>query len=110
MHPSRYGLQAKIIVIIAAAVVSVASVSTYIAMLLTRQLVEEEIYRKALAQARATAHQLVNEDALNNHDRLQHILGQMLHDLPGVRQADVYLHAPEHHLDATTNPQGSHVE
>jgi two-component system NtrC family sensor kinase len=110
MHPSRYGLQAKIIVIIAAAVVSVASVSTYIAMLLTRQLVEEEIYRKALAQARATAHQLVNEDALNNQDRLQHILGQMLHDLPGLKQADVYVHVPEHRLEATTQPQGSHLE
>jgi signal transduction histidine kinase len=110
MQPSRYGLQAKIIIIIAAAVVSVASVSTYIAMLLTRQLVEEEIYRKALSQARLTAHQLVNEDALNNHDRLQHILGQMLHDLPGVKQADVYLHVPEHHLEATTQPGGEHLE
>ncbi len=53
-------------------------------MLLTRQLVEEEIYRKALAQARATAHQLVNGGALKSPDRLQQVLRQMKHDLPGV--------------------------
>ena len=110
MKLSRFGLQAKIIIIIAVAVVSVAAVSTYIAMLLTRQLVEEEIYRKALAQARATAHQLVNGGALKSPDRLQQVLRQMMHDLQGVRQADVYLHEPVHHLEATTQPQATHLE
>jgi signal transduction histidine kinase len=110
MKPSRFGLQTKIIIIIAVAVVSVATVSTCIAMLLTRQLVEEEIYRKALAQARATAHQLVNGGALKSPDRLQPVLRQMMRDLPGVRQADVYLHEPVHHLEATTQPQATHLE
>jgi two-component system, NtrC family, sensor kinase len=110
MKASRFGLQAKIIIIIAVAVVSVATVSTYIAMLLTRQLVEEEVYRKALAQARATAHQLVNGGALKSPDRLQQVLRQMMHDLQGVRQADVYLHEPVHHLEATTQPQATHLE
>jgi signal transduction histidine kinase len=79
-------------------------------MLLTQQLVEEEIYRKTLAQARATAHQLVNEDALQDTDKLQRVLKQMQRDLPGVRQADVYLHGSPHRLEATTSPQGEHLE
>ena len=110
MTPTRFGLQTKVILIIAAAVVSVAGVSTYIAMLLTRQLVEEEIYRKALAQAKATAHQLVNEDTLQSPEKLQRVLRQMERDLPGARQADVFLHSPEHRLEATTSPQGEHLE
>jgi two-component system NtrC family sensor kinase len=110
MKPSPFGLQTKIIIIIAIAVISVAGVSTIIAMVLTRQLVEEEIYRKALAQARATAHQLMNGGELKSPDRLQQVLRQMMHDLPGARQADVYLHEPVHHLEATTQPQATHLE
>ncbi len=110
MSPTRFGLQTKIIIIIAIAVISVVGVSTYIAMLLTRPLVEEEIYRKALAQARATTHQLVNEDALQNSEKLLRVLRQMEHDLPGVRQADVYLHDPQHRLAASTGPSGEHLE
>ena len=55
---TRLGLQGKIIAIIAATVILVVGVSTYIAMWLTRLPVEEEIYRKALQQARLTAYQL----------------------------------------------------
>ena len=106
----RFGLQTKIIIIFALAVVSVVGVSTYIAMLLTRLLVEEEIYSKACTQARATAHQLVNEDALQDTTKLQQVLKQMQRDLPGVRQADVYLHGSPHRLEATTAPQGEHLE
>jgi signal transduction histidine kinase len=110
MIQSRFGLRTKIIIIFAVAVVSVVGVSTYIAMLLTQQLVEEEIYTKAWAQARATAHQLVNEDALQDTGRLQRVLKQMQRDLPGVRQADVYVHGSPHRLEATTAPQGEHLE
>ena len=110
MKRSRFGLQAKIIAITSVAVVSVTAVSTLIAMLLTRTMVEDVMYTKVLAQARSTAHQLVNEGALANPDRLQQDLRQMLHDLPGGRQADVYLHEPDHHLAATTQPQGNHIE
>ena len=53
MTQSRFVLQTKIIIIFALAVVSVVGVSTSIAMLLTRQLVEEEIYSKACTQARS---------------------------------------------------------
>jgi len=110
MKRSRFGLQAKIILIVSIAVVSVATVSTLIAMILTRQPVEEEIYRKALAQARAAAHQLGNEDMLKSPDRLQATLRQILRDQPGVRQADVYTHDPVHRLEATTQPQAPHLE
>lgn len=110
MSFARFGLQTKIIIIIAMVVMFVVGVSTYIAMLLTRQLVEEEIYRKALAQAKATAHELVNEGALDKPDKLQDLLRQMQRDLPGVRQADVYLHNPDHHLVATTSWQDPHLE
>lgn len=110
MVHSRFGLQTKIIIIIAFAVVSVVGVSTYIAMLLTRQLVEEEIYRKALAQAKATTHQLVNEGAARDPERLQKVLRQMQRDLPGVKQSDAYLHEPTHHLAATTVLSGEHLE
>ncbi len=111
MPSARFGLQSKIIIIIAITVVSVVVVSTSIAMLLTQQLVEEEIYRKALAQARATAHQLVNnEEALQDPAKLLTVLRQMQHDLPGVRQADVFAHDPDHHLLATTGPGGEHLE
>jgi two-component system NtrC family sensor kinase len=110
MSLTRFGLQTKIITIIAMAVMFVVGVSTYIAMLLTRQLVEEEIYRKALAQAKATAHQLVDGEALKNPDKLHKLLRQMQRDLPGVRQADVYLHSPDLRLLATTSSQDSHLE
>jgi len=110
MIQSRFGLRTKIIIIFALAVVSVVGVSTCIAMLLTRQLVEEEIYSRACTQARATAHQLVNEDALQDTAKLQRVLKQVQHDLPGVRQADVFLHGSPHQLEATTAPQGEHLE
>jgi signal transduction histidine kinase len=110
MTQSRFGLQTKIIIIFTVAVVSVVGVSTYIAMLLTQQLVEEEVYSKALAQARATAHQLVNEEALQDTAKLQRVLKQMQRDMPGVRQADVYLHSSPHRLEATTSPRGDHLE
>ena len=110
MTQSRFGLQTKIIIIFTVAVVSVVGVSTYIAMLLTQQLVEEEVYSKTLAQARATAHQLVNEDALQDAGKLQRVLKQMQRDLPGLRQADVYVHGSPHRLEATTSPQGEHLE
>ena len=110
MTQSRFGLQTKIIIIFAIAVVSVVGVSTYIAMLLTQELVEYEAFGKTMAQARATAHQLVNEDALQDAGKLQRVLKQMQRDLPGVRQADVYLHGSPHRLEATTSPQGEHLE
>ena len=109
MTQSSFGLQSKIITIFALAVVLAVGVSTYIAMLLTRQLVEEEIYSRACTQARATAHQLLNEDALQDTAKLQRVLKQMQRDMPGVRQADVYLHSPNR-LEATTAPQGEHLE
>ena len=110
MTQSRFVLQTKIIIIFAIAVVSVVGVSTSIAMLLTRQLVEEEIYSKACTQARSTAHQLVNEDALQDAAKLQQVLKQIQHDMPGVRQADVFLHGSPHQLAATTAPQAEHLE
>ncbi len=110
MQSTRFGLQRKIIIIIAVAVICVVSVSTYIAMYLTRDLVEEEVYRKALAQARATAHQLVNQDALENSEKLQQVLRQMERDLPGVRQADVFRHEPEHSMTVTTSAGAEHLE
>ncbi|MGD0128617.1 MAG: ATP-binding protein [Terriglobia bacterium] len=110
MTQSRFNLQTKIIIIFAIAVVSVVGVSTYIAMLLTRLLVEEEIYGKACTLARSAAHQLVNEDALQDTAKLQRVLKQIQHDMPGVRQADVYLHESPHQLEATTAPQAKHLE
>lgn len=110
MPSSRLSLQTKIVLIISVSVVLVVVVSTLIAMVLTRLPVEEEIYRKALAQARATAQQLVNEQALNNPAELRRVLEQMQADFPSVKQSDVYLHTPEHHLVATTDPEGEHLE
>jgi two-component system, NtrC family, sensor kinase len=107
---SRFSLQTKIVLIISVTVVVVVVVSTLIAMILTRQPVEEEIYRKALAQARATAQQLVNEHSLSNPAELQRVLKQMQSDFPSVKQSDVYLHTPEHHLETTTDPAGEHLE
>ncbi|MDE3178553.1 MAG: HAMP domain-containing protein [Acidobacteriota bacterium] len=86
------------------------TVSTFIAMLLTRQPVEEEVYRKALAQARLTAHNLMNDKALENPQNLGRVLGQMQHDVPGVRQADVFVHSGKTRLLASTNPSGKHEE
>jgi len=107
---SRLNLQARIVIIISITVICVVSVSTAIAMVLTRQLVEEEIYRKALAQARATAQQLVSEGALTSSPELVRILRQMQSDFPSVQQSDVYLHLPNHRLIATTVPGGTHLE
>jgi len=110
MRLPRLGLQSKIIIIFVAAVVCLLSVSTFIAMLLTREPVEEEVYRKELTQAQLAAHNLMNGQGLADQQKLDRILGQMQHDLPGVRQADVYLHAGNHPLIATTNPAGKHME
>lgn len=114
MHPAdsirRLGLQTKIIIIFVVAVVCLLAVSTFIAMLLTRQPVEEEVYRKALAQARLSAHNLVNDHALEEPRELGALLRQMQHDVPGVRQADVFTHQGADRLLASTNPSGRHQE
>src|SRR2546425_7153357 len=110
MPDTRFGLQRKIIIIIAATVVFVVGVSTYIAMWLTRLPVEEEIYRKALAQARLTAHQLASKGTLLNSETLLKALRQVEHDLSGIKECDVFLHDPDHRLLATTNPRGQHLE
>lgn len=109
-RPASLGLQGKIIIFAALAFISVVTVSTFIAMLLTRTIVEEEIYLKALAQARATAHQLVSRRSLEDPTILLRELRQMERDFPGVQQADVYLHTPEHRLVASTAPQAAHLE
>ncbi len=110
MALSRSGLQAKILIMIVIAVVSVVAVSTYLATLLTRLPVEEEVYRKAIGQARLTAHEVSNDLALRNSDQALRILRQVLHDSPGVIQADVYLHDPEHKLLVSTDRRGEHLE
>ncbi|MGH9432257.1 MAG: sensor histidine kinase [Terriglobia bacterium] len=110
MTPSRFGLLTKIIIIFASAIIVLVGVSTVLAMILTRQPVEEEVYRRALTQARLTAQHLVNDRALNNPQNLVRILKQMQHDVPGVKQADVYLHDPKHTLVATTDSKGPHLE
>ncbi|MGH9407654.1 MAG: sensor histidine kinase [Terriglobia bacterium] len=103
----RLSLQTKIIIIFVVAVVCILAVSTFIAMLLTRQPVEEEVYRKALAQARLEAHNLVNDQALRNPQYLNRALRQMQHDSTGVRQADVFSH-PDNKLLASTEPAAQH--
>ncbi len=110
MRRSRFGLQGKILLIMSAAVVTVVAVSTTIAMVLTSRLVAEKIYRQTLAKAKLMAHQLVNEHALNNPPMLLQAMRQMMHDFPSIKQADVYLHDPVHHLVATTDPTGQHLE
>jgi two-component system NtrC family sensor kinase len=110
MMPSRLGLQTKIIIIVASSVIFLLGASTIVAMILTRQPVEEEVYRKALVQARLTAHNLINDQALQNPKELVRILFQMQHDVPGVKQADVYSHVPGHTLLASTVPDGQHTE
>jgi len=107
---TRFGLQSKIILIIAATVIVVVGASTFTAMWLMKEPVEEEIYRRALAQARLTTPQLVSRDGLQNPENLLKSLRQIEHDLPGWAQSDVYAHEPEHRLVVTTNPQGVHLE
>ncbi len=110
MLSRRLDLQTKIIIVFAIAVVCLLAVSTFIAMILTRQPVEAEVYRKELAQAELSARNLINDQALQNPQNLLRILKQMQRDLPGVRQADVYSHQGSHRLLATTEPTGAHVE
>ncbi len=110
MHFSRFGLQNKIIIIIAIAVISVVGVSTYIAMLLTRLPVEEELYRKNLSQAKLTAQHLVDDQSLQNKESLLQNLREMQTYFPGIQQSDVYLHSPAHHLIATTASDNEHLE
>src|SRR5438552_1147421 len=104
------GLQTKVILLFAVTVISVVTVSTFIAMILTGPLVEEEVYRRALAQARLIAHALVNERAFDDPQALMRGLRQIENDLPSVKQADVFLHNPEHHLLATTDSSAEHLE
>ncbi|PYV19098.1 MAG: hypothetical protein DMG21_02675 [Acidobacteria bacterium] len=104
------GLQTKVILLFAVTVISVVTISTFIAMILTGPLVEEEVYRRALAQARLIAHALVNERAFDDPQALMRGLRQIENDLPSVKQADVFLHNPEHHLLATTDSSAEHLE
>jgi len=110
MFLSRFGLQTKIIIIFAVAVVSVVGVSTYLASLLTRQVVEEAIYRRALSQALAAAHELVIGGQLDSPENLLARLRQVQRDSKGVDQCDIYLHSPAHRLVATTDSAGQHLE
>jgi signal transduction histidine kinase len=110
MQPARFTLQTQIITFAALAFISVVGISTYIATLLTRGIVEEEIYDKALAHAKATARELVSREALENENEFLQALHQMERGLPGVQQSDVYLHLPEHRLLASTVPHGEHQE
>jgi two-component system NtrC family sensor kinase len=109
MFFSRLGLQSKIIIILSVAVVSVVTVSTYVAMLLTRQPVEEAIYRKVLSQALATAHQLDARD-LSDPVNLAARLREVQRDFKGVEQCDVRAHDAAHTLVATTDASGTHLE
>ncbi len=104
----RLSLQTKIIIIFIATVVCLLTVSTFIAMFLTREPVEEEVYRKELTQARLAANNLTTD--LSDPKQLANSLKQMQHDLPGIREASVYLHAGDHPLIATTDPAGKHLE
>jgi signal transduction histidine kinase len=106
----RLSLQAKIIGIVTVTVMVVLGVSTLIATFLTRDPVESELYRKALAQAQLTAHQIGAPETLARNDVLVRALRQLEHDLPGILQADVFVHHPDHRLVATTNPHGQHLE
>ncbi|HKS95991.1 MAG TPA: HAMP domain-containing protein, partial [Terriglobia bacterium] len=110
MPSSRFGLQGKILIIIVVTVVFVVGVSTYLATWLTRLPVEEDLYRKALQQSKFAAHQLVDKGELENPDALLQALKQFEHDLPGVKQSDLYLHSPLPHLVTSTNPKGEHLE
>ena len=103
-------LQVKIIGIFTVTVMVVLGISTLIATFLTRDPVESELYRKALAQARQMAYQIASPDTLARPDVLVPDLHQLQHDSPGILQADVYVHTPAHHLAATTNARGQHLE
>lgn len=106
----RLSLQAKVIGIIGVTVMVVLVISTLITTFLTRDPVESELYRKALSQARATSHQIVALGTLAHPDVLATELHELQRDSPGILQADVYVHEPAHHLVATTNPHGQHLE
>ena len=111
MALSRSGLQAKILLLIAVTVVSVVAVSTYLAATwLTRLPIEEEVYRKALGQAKLTAHEVGNDLALGNPEEAQRIIRQVQRDAPGIVQGDLYLHSPAHKLLVSTDQGGNHSE
>jgi two-component system, NtrC family, sensor kinase len=108
----RFGLQGKIIAITAVTVALVVGISTLVAMWLTDQPVEEEIYRKLTDEARLTAHQISDPQILYHSDTLLTALRQVEHDTPGVRQIDVYLSASNGTPDRliSTHPNGEHME
>jgi two-component system, NtrC family, sensor kinase len=110
MDPARFGLQSKIVLITATAVILVAGVSTLTALWLTGGPVEEEVYRRALVLGRLTTPQLISRDGLQNPESLVKILTRLEHDQPGLVQCDVYTHEPQPHLLVSTNPKGDHTE
>ncbi len=112
MSRTRFGLQSKIIIIIALTVTIVVGVSTYIAMWLTRLPVEEDTYNRTLAQARLTANQLADQGKLQDPQSVLRMLRQVEHDFPAIKQSDVYLHGQDgrHELLVSSNPHGEHLE
>jgi two-component system, NtrC family, sensor kinase len=110
MNPARFGLQSKIVLITATAVILVVCVSTLTALWLTGGPVEEEVYRRALILGRLTAPQLVAKDGLQSSDALGRILARLEHEQPGLVQCDVYAHEPDHRLVISTDPKANHLE
>ena len=110
MTPSRFGLQSKIVLITATAVVLVVGVSTLTALWLTSGPVEEEVYRRALVMGRLTIPQLIGKDGLHNPESLAKTLTRLQHDMAGLEQCDVFVHEPEHRLVVTTVPKAEHLE
>ncbi len=110
MIPARFGLQSKIVLITAIAVILVVGVSTLTALWLTSGPVEEEVYRRALVLGRLTAPQLVSKDGLQNSENIARTLARLQHDQAGLVQCEVYAHQPVHRLIVTTEPKGEHLE
>lgn len=110
MIPSRFGLQSKIVLITATAIILVVGVSTLTALWLTSGPVEEEVYRRALVMGRLTIPQLVNKDGLQDSETLTRTLTRLQHEMAGLEQCDVYAHQPEHRQIVTTVPKAEHLE
>ena len=88
MIPSRFGLQSKIVLITATAIILVVGVSTLTALWLTSGPVEEEVYRRALVMGRLTVPQLVNKDGLQDSETLTSTLTRLQHEMAGLEQIE----------------------
>jgi signal transduction histidine kinase len=105
-------LRTKIIVLVTVVMISGLAISTYIGQFITRLLVEENQYNRAVELVYANADRFAKRDVHLDAVALTQEFQIMKHDHQDVLEISVYSHLPEgtHSLVLSTNPNAPLME